>query len=184
MFLFDILLFVGGSVAVTFAFYFAARLALHSKSNEHTRDLSSSVIFRLSALHGLIMALVFAQELITYNQLKQSANREANLVEAIHFDLKRYGDDRTTALQKSLALYVQVVLTEEWPLLASKRTLSDKAWAHREAVLKGVLDLSPGSASQTWLRARLLQKLASMEDERNRREIAAITHVSAIFCRS
>jgi len=177
----EILLFVGGSVVVTFACYFAARVVLHSRGNEHTRDLSSSVVFRLSALHGLILALVFAQELLTYNGLRESTNREANLVEAIHFDLKRFGVDRTGTLQRELARYAKTVLEQEWSLLATKRQLSDKAWSHREAVLKGVLALQPKSPAETWLRSRMLQKLASLEDERNRREIAAITSISDIF---
>ena len=53
----DILLFVGGSVVLTFACYLAARAVLDPRSNDHTKDFSSSVVFRLSALHGLILAL-------------------------------------------------------------------------------------------------------------------------------
>lgn len=177
----NVLIFVGGSVALTFASYVLARRTLHTRSNDHTRDLSSSVVFRLSALHGLILALVFAQELINYNALNRSINHEANLVEAVYFDLRRYDVKQTSELQKSLAQYVQVVLTEEWRLLASNRALSDKAWDRREAVLKGVLNLKPDGPSQTWLRERMLQKLAALEDERNTREISAITHMSPIF---
>ena len=177
----NVLIFVGGSIALTFVCYALARRTLHKRSNEHTRDLSSSVVFRLSALHGLILALVFAQELINYNALNRSINHESNLVESVYFDLRRFDATQTAGLQKSLAEYVQVVLKEEWRLLASKRALSDKAWDRREVVLKGVLNLKTNGPSQTWLRERMLQKLAALEDERNSREISANTHMSPIF---
>jgi hypothetical protein len=55
------LLIIGGTILISIATYAVARVLLISRSASETKDLAGSVIFRVSALHGLILALVFAQ---------------------------------------------------------------------------------------------------------------------------
>ncbi|CAN7283126.1 hypothetical protein LJR231_001358 [Phyllobacterium sp. LjRoot231] len=51
-------IFVGGTIALMLASYLLMRWFTGSEADVHEKDLASSVIFRISALHGLILALV------------------------------------------------------------------------------------------------------------------------------
>ena len=53
-----------GAITIVAAFvpYLIARKLFVSKTDEQTRDLAESVIFQVSTLHSLILALVFAQQ--------------------------------------------------------------------------------------------------------------------------
>jgi len=175
------LLFVGATFVLTFGAYFLARRCLMPRSDEQARELASSVIFRVAALHGLILALVFAEELSNSDALVQAVNREANQIESIYFDLGRYGGDHADQVRQAIAFYVKDVIEFEWDLLGSEGRLSDDAWRYREIALQVLLDLDESTARLSWLRTRMLDQMAAVETERNNREIIAATDVSALF---
>ncbi len=175
------LFFLGMTALLTFGAYFLARFCLVSHSDEYARDLASSVIFRVAALHGLILALVFAKELGNSDALAEAVNKEAIQLESVYFDAGRHQSERTPAIREAIALYTREVLENEWDLLASKGELSDVAWQHFETVMQALLDLEEDTARQKWLRQRMLDQMVVIEAERNRREIVAATDVSSLF---
>ena len=175
------LLFVGATFVLTFGSYFGARWCLFRRSDEQARELASSVIFRIAALHGLILALVFAEELSNSDSLVETVNREANQLESIHFDLARHGGAQTDAIREAVAHYVHDVIENEWSLLDSTGELSDNAWHFREIALHGLLDLEGVTPRQQYLRQRMLDQMVEVETERNNREIIAATDVSQLF---
>ena len=78
--------FVFGAMLVSLVFYRMARWMLSHKTDEHSQDMASSIIFRIAALHGLILALVFAQELTNYNEVRKTVSEEAIAVGDVFFD--------------------------------------------------------------------------------------------------
>jgi hypothetical protein len=175
------LFFVGATFVLTFGAYFLTRWCLVPRSDEQARELASSVIFRVAALHGLILALVFAEELDNSNALVEAVNREANQIESIYFDLARHGGDESETIRHAIAYYVRDVIENEWHLLDNHGTLSDDAWRYREIALGGLLDLDEITPRQKFLRQRMLDQMAAVETERNNREIIAVTDVSTLF---
>ncbi|MEM7172820.1 MAG: hypothetical protein AAF530_21835 [Pseudomonadota bacterium] len=175
------LFFLVSACALTFGAYFLARWCLMSKSDDQARELAGSVIFRVAALHGLILALVFAEELGNSDSLVDAVNREANQIESVYFDLGRYDTEQADLIRFALANYVHEVITTEWDSLDQTGELSNEAWAHREVVVQALLDLDAQTARQQWLRARMLDQMAAVETERNNREIIAATDVSTLF---
>jgi hypothetical protein len=173
--------FLGATFVLTFGAYFLARWCLMSRSDEQARELASSVIFRVAALHGLILALVFAEELGNSDALVQTINREANQLESVYFDVGRYEGQRVDEIREAIAFYVQEVIEREWDLLDRHGQLSDKAWQYRESANRALLDLDGSTPRKSWLRARMLDQMAAVETERNNREIIAATDVSALF---
>ncbi|MCP4318286.1 MAG: DUF4239 domain-containing protein [Hyphomicrobiales bacterium] len=139
------------------------------------------LIFRVAALHGLILALVFAEELGNSDALIQSVNSEATQLESIYFDADRHGGGQTKEIRQAIAFYTREVIEREWELLNSESVLSNDAWSHREKAMQALLDLEVDTPRQTWLRQRMLDQLAAVETERNRREILAAIDVSMLF---
>ena len=175
------LLVVGGVILVALATYFVSRALLKGRADEESRDLASSVIFRVAALHGLILALVFAEELVNANQIKKTTSREAALMADVFFDLKRYGDEETRAIRIDVAHYAATVVDEEWDSLATKHELSDEAWRRWVSVYEAILDLDPQTARQEQLRDTLATDIREISGLRRLRENAVAEPVNPLF---
>jgi hypothetical protein len=65
--------FVSGALAIVFCCYFVARTLLNpGLEGDRTHDAAATVAVRIAALHGLILALVYAQELDDYKGIRNN----------------------------------------------------------------------------------------------------------------
>jgi len=172
---------IGGTIVLSIVTYLVARVVLHPRSSAESKDLAGSVIFRVSALHGLILALVFAQELVNLNQVRETTSKEAALIGDAFFDLKRYDEQGTTDARQHLAAYVAEVVANEWETLAREHALSGAAWQHWERAYQAVLDLEPTTDRQTHLRAIMLSAIRDVSGLRRARENAAASGANPLF---
>ncbi|MBI1417004.1 MAG: hypothetical protein GC146_07270 [Limimaricola sp.] len=173
--------FVLGTVLLTWVIYFGMRLFVRDRVAPDTKDLAGSVIFRVAALHGLILGLVFAQELLDYNEIRADLVREATAVADIYNDMNRYGGDEVAAVQLALSDYVRQVVTVEWDRLGQQGRLSAEGWVFRETFYQSILNLSPNSPRQTDLRSHMVQNSQLIATLRQQRENTAIYHMGALF---
>ncbi len=175
------LLFVLGTILIAWAVYFTMRRIVGDRFENETETLAGSVIFRVSALHGLILALVFAQELVDYNQLQTNLVREATAIADIYNDIRRYDTEAQATVQSALSDYVRTVVDEEWTSLADRQSLSARGWQLREIVYQALLDLNPETPRQTSLRGHMLTKVQLIAELRQERENNALHRISPLF---
>ena len=175
------LVFIIGTIMIAWAVYFSMRWLVGSTFEGETETLAGSVIFRVSALHGLILALVFAQELVDYNQLQTSLVKEATAIADIYNDIRRYDTEAEEAVQTALSDYVRVVVNDEWSRLATEKRLSGDGWRLREVVYQAVLDLTPETPRQVTLRDHMVKQAQLMAEMRQERENNALHGVSPLF---
>ncbi len=173
-------IFVVLTCALSLLFYAIARRLLARRTSDDTGRLADSVVFRIGALHSLILALVFAQEEVNYASLHETVSTEVAAIGDIFYDLARYDAEANRPLQEQVVGYVEIVAETEWSALAAGG-LSTDAWIAWDSVYVGVLDLEPQSGRQTSLRDSLLRDLDIISDSRNDRELAAIESVTDIF---
>lgn len=162
--------FVLGTMALALAVYFGARLIAAPRMGEDTKDLAGSVVFRVASMHGLILALVFAQELEGYQQLRSSLIDEATAAADIYYDIARYGSEHEATVHAAVSDYVRAVAGEEWRLLDAEEGLSSEAWRHRETIYLALLDLEPRTPRQEALREHMLtdvQMIAAVRQQRD-----------------
>lgn len=182
--IFDVFLaivFIAGALGLAFGPYFIARKLFLRRNTEKTYDLAGSVLFRIGALHALILALMFAHVTALYLDLRNAVTDEAAATSDVYHDLERYGDSEITEIiRRDLALYAGTVINEEWPLLES-RQLSSDAWAQWRKVMNAILDLEPESQRQVDLRAFMLQNMADIARFRERRQIGSKGNVPQMF---
>ncbi|HEV7320909.1 MAG TPA: hypothetical protein VGO04_20115 [Ensifer sp.] len=174
-------LFVFGTVALTLASYFLMRLIMGGEPEGHEKELASSVIFRISALHGLILALVFAQEMVEYQQLKYEMATEAGAIADIFYDAGRYGEAVKAPIQQAISAYAAEVIDGEWQSLADKGRLSPQAWVHWDHAYQQVLDLQPANKRQESLRSQMLERLHDISQSRTKRESNVADQMDSIF---
>jgi len=170
-----------GVILVALLTYFASRALFKARADEESRDLAGSVIFRVAALHGLILALVFAQELVNVNQIKDATSREAALMADVFYDLKRYDDEGTLKIRTDAAHYVAAVVNDEWNSLAHRRNLSDEAWRRWVAVYEAILDLDAATAREELLQENLTAAIREVSGLRRLRENAVSEPVNPLF---
>ena len=94
------LIVISSIIFVVMTSYFLTRHILGANSSTETETLASSIIFRTASLHGLILALVFAQEQINVLEIRRSTVEESNAVADIFYDLKRYDSNETKTWRK------------------------------------------------------------------------------------
>lgn len=180
------LIFFFATFAATFGSYALMRAALKPHITPDTRGIAETTMFRIAALHGLILALVFAQELSNIYNLKSTVDREANELGSIVRNLDRFdssggSDRRTTQIKTDIAGYVRATIDTEWASLDDTRRLSRSVDARWDSVYQSLLDLPASGSAQTWLRERMLTSIEAVGVERKTREIAAATDINPIF---
>ena len=175
------LAFVVGTILLVWAGYFAMRAVAAKHAVEDTRDLAGSVIFRVSALHGLILALVFAQQMGEYQRLEAEIVREASSVANIYYDVERHGSKQAAIIQPALTRYVDLVLTEEWQSLGRGEGLTEAPWQEWETVYQALLDIEADTPRQESLRDHMLEDIRKIAEVRDQRASHGFKTVSSMF---
>ena len=173
-------IFIVAALALVFLPYFAARRFLGPEHGKDTEELASSILFRIGALHALILALVFADEQAAFIKLKTTVADEAAAIVDVFYDLERYDPEGTILIQAEVASYVATVIDLEWPLMA-EGTLSRRAWAFWRSAYDAILDLYPRNPRQESLRNLMIQKMSTVADLRELRWIGTTRGLPVMF---
>lgn len=175
------LVFIASSMVLAFGPYYLARRVFLGRNTEKTYDLAGSVLFRIGALHALILALMFAHVTALFLELRNSVTDEAAATSNVYYDLERYGDPEITeVIRRDLALYAGTVINDEWPLLEYQQ-MSEEAWVQWRKVMDAILDLQPESLRQQDLRLFMLKNMESIARYRERRQIGSQGNVPPMF---
>lgn len=184
------LLWIGGGILIVLLAPALARLAIRPEADEPesgyhygvaTRDLGQTVGFRVSALYGVILALVYAQELTAYGDVRDGIAEEAVRVLSIWNDAERYGGPSAPVIRSALRDYVVIVVDKEWDLLGTERRLAEQAADARERAVTVALDLQPATPRETWLRQHMLDQLAAISRLRHLRGELALERSASVF---
>lgn len=188
------LLWVGGSITLVLAVHAIGRRALRTPAVDGAppptdgheqlpvvRDAAQVIGLRTSALFGVILAMVYAQELGQYQQVREGLAREAVAIADVFHDAGRYGGDVAEPVQAAMRDYVRFVVEREWRLLGTEQRLSRQAWDARERAYVAVLDAVPTTPRETALRERMLARLGVIAEHRHLREEWAEEGFSAVF---
>ncbi len=174
-------LIVLATISSVYGVYFLARLVLGSNPNQETRDLAASILFRIAALHSLVLALVFASEVVDYHQLSFESAVETNAVSDAYYDAIRYGEEETGAIQAALRNYLSIAANSEWESLGKTGDLLDSGWEAWGIAYDAALELDPQTARHESIRDNLLDNLSLVSDSRDLREYQAKSSLSSLF---
>jgi hypothetical protein len=183
-FLSDILigaLFVTGTVALSLAVYLAARWVTRKAPPDRHPEMAGAMVMRIGALHGLILALVFAQEMAGYQRLEAQTATEASAIADVYNDAARYDPVALQPLQQTMVDYTRDIIETEWPSLGDGGGLSADAWLQWERAYAMALDLEPASPRQTSLRDHMIGQLHAIATARNLRDTDGSGSVVALF---
>ncbi|OJF92003.1 DUF4239 domain-containing protein [Pararhizobium antarcticum] len=176
------LLFATGALAIVFSSYALSRKLLGpGAEGDRTHEAASTIAVRIAALHGLILALVYAQELNDYQDIRKNLMEESVAIADVYNDAKRFGGVRVVPVQEGLARYLVLVVGEEWTMLGHRQGLSSKAWAEWDGVYERLLDLTPATDRERYLVERMRNRVTEIARFRQIREQTAIGGFSGLF---
>jgi len=186
-----ILLWVGGSIALVLGTCALARRLMpppagyaDPEGNHYpgsVREMAAASGFRIAALYGIILALVYAQELNDYQEVRAGLNREALAVAQVYHDAKRFGGEDAEQIQRGMASYARLVVEREWEQLSREQRLSPQAWGMYDLVLETVLDLQAQGPRQDALRQRMLTNMYRISDLRQLRKEQVADPIPWVF---
>lgn len=173
-------LFTGGTIALSLGTYWLTRRVLHSNEYERHKEMAGSMVVRIGALQGLILALVFAHEMSSYQRLNDVMGDEAAAVADVFHDAARYGEE-AAPLKALMVGYLDAVVTQEWPRKGAGGILAAGAWIAWENAYLEALDLVPQTPRQSTLRDHMLGQLHAIAQSRDDRRPAADRAVFQLF---
>jgi hypothetical protein len=178
--LFGVLIFVGGAIFLIFVPYVVLRALFSKRLGGDTETVAVNVLFRIGALHGLILALVFADVLIQFNSMRNNVAQEAAAVGDLLHNLENYGPEETAQITDSVHAYLNSVVYEEWPAL-SDQILQRQTWLQWQLFYLSILDLEPTSARDESLRERLIRDAEEIANSREQRLFTVAQGLSTPF---
>lgn len=174
------ILFVLVAVLVGALPFLLGRRLLRLSKGADSVDLAKEVLKQVGAIHGLILALVFADVLGHYGALRENIAGEASLLGAIYYDLRRYDDAQAEAVRPLLVRYATCVVDQEWQSLRHDR-LSAECWYRYDDLFSALLALPATSAGKRLLLRELVGQLEEVERYRHQRLFEAQYHKPALF---
>jgi hypothetical protein len=175
------LFFISGAITIVLGSYAIARRLLSADDAHKTSDAAAAVAGRIAALHGLLLALVYAQELDDYKGVRTTLTEESVAIADVYNDIQRYGGPAVTPVQAGLANYLSIVVGKEWDMLGREQKLSDDAWRQWNDVYERLLDLQPATDRQRYLSTRMRDRITTVARYRQMRANSAAGGFSELF---
>jgi hypothetical protein len=143
-----------------------------------TRQLASDVMARVGALHGLILALVFASANGAAQRLQHDITTEASAATLVYFNAERYG---AQPVQDAAVAYLKAVVADDWPALRRRYALSGTGWQAWQRLLDATLALQPHSRRDQVLAAEIQSGVWQIQHLRQARGRHADVRLPAEF---
>jgi len=153
-----VLIFALAAVLSTLTLYGVTRTLLRSRIGEDSEILSGRVITRLGALHALILALMFAQEMGDYRDISRVVSKEASAIGDVNSSLREYdlaNQQSTAAIRGLIVDFVETALESDRAALSEHR-LSHQTFINYHRIYRQLRKLQPGNDDQEYLRAQML----------------------------
>jgi len=130
-----------------------------------TKEVATLLFRAVGILLGLMLSMNFANVRTEFVKIQDSVELEAKEIGELASDFKRFGSVDAAKLHSKLLTYVRVVIEDEWPRLA-KNSQSRKAQELFLEVEDDILALKPESQYQKDLKARLMNDIDEISDNR------------------
>ncbi|QRM27787.1 DUF4239 domain-containing protein [Microvirga sp. VF16] len=156
------------------------RRLLSEELPTRTRDVAETVAVRIGTIHGLILALVFAEAQSTHTNLQQEVSKELTTIEHIALELNQWDGPEKDALRGQLAAYVTAALQNEWQASASLRGSREARRAYT-TLDHAILNLKAETPQQQSLRTRMIMNMDTLQDHRKARLSLAHRGLPSLF---
>jgi len=158
--------------ATGFIPYLLGRRLLGQYVDKNVKEGGVLLYRAVGVLLIFMLSLNFVDMRSEYVQVESSVKLEAGRLGDVFGDLEKFGTHKTNQLINKLLEYTNIVIHEEWPLLAQGR-FSQKAQNLYQEITYGIFSLKPESSFQKELHKFLIKNIDKISDFRQKRIFAA-----------
>jgi hypothetical protein len=163
---------VGGLVLVQ-------RLFSTERRKQHN-DVAGFIYAVLGVAYAVLLGLMLIAVWEKWNAAEATTTDEANELAGIFWWAHALPQPEGRHIQELVRSYAQVVVEEEWPLMAQGRS-SPKAWATLDELRGTILGLDPPTGAQQVRYNQVLEQLHGLGDARRERLLAASEGLATIL---
>src|ERR671921_1516041 len=166
------LIAVGGLVLVQ-------RLFSTERRKQHN-DVAGFIYAVLGVAYAVLLGLMLIAVWEKWDAAEALTTDEANELAGIFWWAHALPQPQGRHIQQLVRSYAQVVVEDEWPLMAQGRS-SPKAWATLDELRGTILGLKPTTGAQLARYNQVLEQLHGLGDARRERLLAANEGLSTIL---
>src|SRR5919112_1954769 len=155
------------------------RLVSTERRKQHN-DVAGFIYAVLGVSYAVLLGLMLIAVWEQWNAAQDVASDEANELAGIFWFAHALPQPEGRHIQKLARSYDQVVVEEEWPLMAQGRS-SPKAWATLDELRGTILGLDPPTGAQLVRYNQVLEQLHALADARRERLLAASEGLATIL---
>lgn len=167
--------------ALSLGSYFAARRFMVNWRSKDTTEVAGAIAFRVAALHGLIISLIFAGEVQSHQTLRFELIDEATALSEMHADLHYLGTTDATKVRSGLEAYLKVAAGPEWSALAGEEGDYTNGWSAFHSLKRSVVEIDATNDLQSEARTRLLVRLDIISKARHGRWSKRSLYLPPVF---
>jgi uncharacterized membrane protein len=143
-------------------------------------DVAGFIYAVIGIVYAVLLALVVVAVWGDYEATRETTDREANELAEIFWLAHQFPEPEQRQIQELARSYAQVVLKEEWPLMAEGRS-SPRAWALLDEMRGTLGGFEPRTAAQQALYQEGLDRIHDLADARRTRLVEANEGIPAIL---
>lgn len=151
------ILVLGAALAVGLGSSFGLRYVFHRQSTTEDTQTALSLMQVVAAYIGILIAFAGVQVWQDFSDAQNAVHREAASASQLYRDLATYGPE-TLAARQQLRLYIDTVVSDEWPLLSHGKS-SERTDISLFKLFHAVGQLNPADSRQTTIYAGIFGNL-------------------------
>src|SRR5215217_6695402 len=166
------LLIVAVAVVVAVGGLVLVQSLVPTEQRKQHNDVAGFIYAVLGVSYAVLLGLMLIAVWESWNAAEAASSDEANELAGIFWFAHALPQPQGRHIQELARSYAQVVVEEEWPLMAQGRT-SPKAWATLDELRGTILGLDPPTSAQLVRYNQVLEQLHGLGDARRERLLAA-----------
>ena len=151
-----------------------------SRVRQEHNDVAGFIYAVLGVIYAVLIALMVVAVWEDFAAARDTAEREASELDDVFRLAHSLPDPEGRQLQELAHSYAQVVVNEEWALMADART-SPRAWALLDEMTLRLENVEISTKAEQALYEESLDRMNELEDARNARLVKASEGISTIL---
>ena len=173
------LLVVGASMAGALIVELAARRLIPFETRQRGNEVAAAMFSVIGVTFAVLLAFVVMLTFEGYMNAKVAATSEAMVARDVSDAAAALSEPARSGIQDALSLYLQDVVSREWPDQARGHT-NDAGAAPLRQLHAIAAAYHPDGAGQTNAHAALISALTRLQDARAMRQLAAASTVPSV----
>ena len=156
------------SVVLALARLMLARRLVPSTFFESRPEASYTIYSAIAIVYGVTVGFAILLVWQELNEAERTTHQEATSVEALYRLADQLPESDRNRVQEFDRTYAQVVVEEEWPLMAKDQT-SSRAQSAAEELRRSIQELEPQTTAESALYSQMLTKIDELDENRELR---------------